>query len=196
MTPGQDQHVVIREWTAEDFADVRRIMWDTWLATYASFIPEADLKSYFDSAYSLDALGKMFRTPDIHGFIAEIDGVRVACQRTHYNRAEGRFYVQSLYVLPSCQGRGLGTLLMEAAEACARGYGVNAVWLGVMVHNSGALAWYRKMGFDFVEKMPFTIGRTTVDHLIGFMRIDSAKGTESQAGSEARPAPKSNRRKK
>ena len=178
MTEEQVRNIVIREWTTDDFVDVRRIMWATWLATYASFIPEADLKSYLDSHYSLEGLGKMFHTPDVHGFIAEIEGAPAACQRTQYNREEGRFYVQSLYVLPSCQGKGLGTLLMEAAETCARRYGVNAVWLGVMVHNSGALAWYRNMGFEFVEKMPFTIGGTTVDHLIGFRRIGMTKEGE------------------
>jgi hypothetical protein len=30
------------------------------------------------------------------------------------------------------------------------------------------IAWYRSLGFSFVEEAPFTMGKATVRHLIGF----------------------------
>jgi len=41
-----------------------------------------------------------------------------------------------------------------------------------MVKNTGALAWYRNKGFQFVREAPFSMGATTVEHLIGFKIID------------------------
>jgi ribosomal protein S18 acetylase RimI-like enzyme len=76
-----------------------------------------------------------------------------------------------VYVLPSYQGQGIGGKLMRAAEERALAAGMKELWLGVMVQNTAALEWYRRNGFSFVEEAPFTMGKTTVNHLIGFRAI-------------------------
>jgi len=167
----EDEPTIVRGWRIEDLPDVRRIMWDTWLATYASFIPLEDLRGYLDEHYSLQALTELFHAPDVNGFIAEVAGTAAGCERTSFNNADRRFYISSLYILPLYQGRGLGGQLLKEAEQCARTYGATAVWLGVMEQNAGALAWYRKLGFEFIEESPFTMGHTTVNHLIGYKNI-------------------------
>jgi ribosomal protein S18 acetylase RimI-like enzyme len=53
----------------------------------------------------------------------------------------------------------------------ARKYKVDRVWLGVMIDNRPAIEWYDKQGFVFVENRPFTIGKTTIDDLIGYKLI-------------------------
>jgi ribosomal protein S18 acetylase RimI-like enzyme len=40
-----------------------------------------------------------------------------------------------------------------------------------MIDNKPAVDWYRRQGFSFVENRPFTIGKTTIDDLIGFKLI-------------------------
>jgi hypothetical protein len=40
-----------------------------------------------------------------------------------------------------------------------------------MVQNTQALAWYRRVGFQFVEELPCTMGGTTVPHLVGYRAI-------------------------
>jgi ribosomal protein S18 acetylase RimI-like enzyme len=71
---------------------------------------------------------------------------------------------------------GIGGALMQAAEQKAVEAGIGEIWLGVMVQNTPALEWYRRNGFVFVEEAPFTMGRTTVNHLIGYRRIGAAEG--------------------
>jgi diamine N-acetyltransferase len=164
-------HVVIREWKVSDLPAVREITWQTWLATYARFIPEKDLREYFRTHYSLPALSGLFETHGVDGYIAELEGQCVGYAKTKFERVEHRFYVSSLYVLPDYQGMGIGTKLLRSAEECAHRYGVVEVWLGVMVHNVEALAWYKKIGFQFVEEAPFTMGNSTVSHVIGFRKI-------------------------
>lgn len=160
--------VVIRPWERGDLENVRRITWETWLATYAGFIPVTDLRSYFDEQYSLPALQELAGRENVSGFVAVVDGMVAGYLKTQAAHEEGRFYVSSVYVLPDCQGKRLGTQLMQEAEGLARRAGFDRIWLGVMVQNLGALEWYRKTGFQFVEEAPFTMGKTTVNHLIGY----------------------------
>ena len=47
----------------------------------------------------------------------------------------------------SKQGLGLGSRLLTCAEARALQLGTDRIWLGVMVKNARAVAWYRRMGY-------------------------------------------------
>jgi ribosomal protein S18 acetylase RimI-like enzyme len=163
--------IVIRSWQKSDLGPVRRITWESWISTYMSFIPESDLKSYFDIHYTEESLLSMFDDPSTHGFIAERDGQVAGYARLLLNRDENRLYVSSLYFLPGFEGQGMGGRLLEAAEGYATEKGLSELWVGVMVRNRRALDFYRKVGFQFVREEPFTMGNTTVSHLIGCKRI-------------------------
>ena len=158
--------------TLADIQAVQDITWRAWLATYSRFIPEADLRSYFDEHYNSQALTAFFSAPDNSGLIARAGGATAGYCKTHFDRQNGLFYIPSLYILPEHQGAGLGTLLLEAAEGFAKTCGVHEAWLGVMVENTDALAWYRNKGFQFVREEPFSMGATTVAHLIGFKKLE------------------------
>jgi ribosomal protein S18 acetylase RimI-like enzyme len=162
---------MIRAWQKEDVASILRITWQSWMATYSSFIPESDLRSYFDIHYTEASLFGMFDDPFAHGFIAEKDHQIAGYVRLFFNRDEDRLYVPSLYFLPGFQGQGMGRRLLGAAEGYAGEKGLDRLWIGVMVKNRQALAFYRKMGFQFVREEPFTMGETTVSHLIGYKKL-------------------------
>lgn len=165
--------VVIRAMTLDDLPSMRNITWLTWVATYAPFIPEEDLRIYFDAHYSLEELTRLFAKETVKGFMAFVDEAAAGFVKTEYSREEKRFYVSSLYVLPDHQGEGIGGKLYRVAEEHGLTFGADRVWLGVMEQNVRALAWYRRLGFDFSEKQPFTMGASTVDHLIGSRMIST-----------------------
>jgi diamine N-acetyltransferase len=167
-----ENEIRIRPWRREDLADIQRITWASWLATYASFIPEHDLRRYFEVHYTLEALDRLYSSEGVYGFVAEVERRLAGCEKTEFNAEEQRFYISSLHVLKEHQGKGIGGRLLAAAELCARGFEVDRVWLGVMVENVHALRWYKKLGFQFVEEAPFTMGATTVSHLIGWKAIE------------------------
>jgi GNAT superfamily N-acetyltransferase len=162
--------IVIRAWQKGDVASIRTITWQSWIATYSSFIPESDLRSYFDIHYTEGAFLSMFDDPFTHGFIAEAEDQIAGYVRLLFNRDEDRLYVPSLYFLLGFHGRGMGWRLLEAAEGYAGEKGLDRLWIGVMVKNRQALAFYRKMGFQFVREEPFTMGKTTVSHVIGYKK--------------------------
>ena len=171
--------VNVRVWKQEDLEKVRSILWDTWMATYSSFIPESDLRSYFDAHYSLQTLHEMLANGDIYGIVAEVAVNVAGCMRCTHARDERRFYVNSVYVLPGYQRLGVGTRLMDEAGRQALACGCDAIWLGVMKQNAAAHEWYKRIGFTFVEEAPFVMGATTVSHVIGFKPIAGGEVQDS-----------------
>ena len=113
----------------------------------------------------------MFNDPLTQVFVAEGDDHIVGYARLFFNREENRLYVPSLYLLPDFQGQNIGIRLIKKAEECAGKKGLDELWIGVMVENRKALLFYRKVGFQFVREEPFTMGKTTVSHLIGYKKL-------------------------
>jgi ribosomal protein S18 acetylase RimI-like enzyme len=163
--------IVIRHWQKGDLESIRRITWQTWISSYTSFIPESDLKAYFDIHYTEEVLLSMFDDPFAQGFVAETDDQIAGYTRLFFNQDEYRLYVPSLYFLPDFQRQGMGRRLLGAAEEYAAEKGLDELWIGVIVKNNPALVFYRKVGFQFVREEPFTMGKTTVSHLIGYKKL-------------------------
>ena len=167
--------ISIRPWRKSDLESIRRITWQSWISTYSTFIPESDLRSYFVTHYTEASLLGMFDDPFTQGFIGAVDDHVAGYARLFFDRDENHLYVSSLYLLPEFEGKGIGIRLLESAEGCAAEKGLDELWIGVMVKNRQALLFYRKVGFLFVREEPFTMGKTTVTHLIGYKK--SGRGT-------------------
>ena len=163
--------IVIRPWQKDDLESIRRITWESWISAYSGFIPESDLRSHFEIHYQEAALLSMFSNLLMQGFVAEMDGHIAGYARLFFNRDENRLYVPSMYFLPEFQRQGMGKHLLEAAEGYAAEKGLQELWIGVMVKNRQALLFYREVGFVFVREEPFTMGKTTVSHLIGYRTL-------------------------
>ncbi len=163
--------IVIRPWQKGDLEALRKITWQSWISAYSGFIPESDLRSYFDIHYTDTAFLDMFDNPFMQGFIARWDDQIAGYIRLFFNREENCLYVPSFYLLQEFQGQDIGSHLLRAAEAYAAEKHLNELWLGVMVKNRPALLFYRKAGFLFVREEPFTMGNTTVSHLIGYKNL-------------------------
>ncbi|MBA4422313.1 MAG: hypothetical protein C0390_04315 [Syntrophus sp. (in: bacteria)] len=163
--------ILIRPWQKGDFPAVRRILWESWIAAYSSFIPEGDLRAYLEATYQTASLSHLYDSAFIHGFIGEADGEAVGFARTQFHKNENRIYLASLYLLPAFQGKGIGGSLLQAAEEKAGEYGLTELWVGVMIQNELAGRWYERKDFRFIREEPFRMGRTTVPHKIGYKTI-------------------------
>ncbi|HSB07338.1 MAG TPA: GNAT family N-acetyltransferase [Thermodesulfobacteriota bacterium] len=163
--------ILIRPWQKGDLATISKISLQSWISTYSGFIPESDIRSYFETHYTEASLLRMFDDPFVQGFVAETGSHIVGYVRLVFNRDENRLYIPSLHVLSKFQSRGIGRQLLETAERCAAGKGLNELWIGAMVKNRRALALYREIGFLFVQEEPFTVTHTTVSHIIGFKKL-------------------------
>ena len=152
-------------------AAIQKILWETWLATYAEIIPKTDLEVYFGAHYSAMELSALLLKDEVVAYLAHVQDQAAGTMITRDDREAQRLYVSSLYVLPGFQGHGIGTRLLEMAETVAASAGRDHLWLGVMVQNVRSVHWYERIGFRFEEHLPFMMGQTTVEHLIGSRRI-------------------------
>lgn len=164
--------VTIRTWARQDIPVVRERALRIWRATYGTFIPDKDLVLFHRTFFSEDHLMQYMSSPDLCGFLAEVDGETVAFAKTYFAAHESTFYLSSLYVLPEFQGMGIGKTMLDVSEEIALAHSAEEVWLGVMKQNGKALQWYRQLGFEFVREAPFMMGETSVPHLIGFRTIN------------------------
>lgn len=69
-------------------------------------------------------------------------------------RVPGSYYISSLAVLPDYQNQGIGLALVAIARSLAREQGLAEMSLHVFEQNSGAVALYRRSGFEIVAREP------------------------------------------
>lgn len=74
----------------------------------------------------------------------------------------GEFHIGSIATLPECRGYGVGTKLIEHAEAYARKKKFRKCSLTVKMENEGARKLYERLGYevvDFIDMDPFHLYR-------------------------------------
>jgi ribosomal protein S18 acetylase RimI-like enzyme len=162
---------IYRRWKQVDLEIVRYLVWETWKETYSKFIPHDDLIAYFEEHYTFEQMKEMFKDRNVTGFIAETDEIIAGFEKLYFDEEKQRLYVHQLYTLPVYQGIGIGTQLLGLAAEHAAAHGFDAVWIGVMVPNEPSVAWYKKFGYEIVETLPFTMGKTVVEHYIGSISV-------------------------
>jgi len=164
--------ILYRRWDGDDAGGIRALLRETWIDAYGAFIPREDILSYLDAHYDIESIRGFIGDPNIAGFVAEADATICGCVKTFFHAGEKRLYVQQLYILPEFQSRGIGSQLMAFAAERAKTLDLDRVWLGVMIRNTSAVLWYEKMGYRIVENAPFTMGKTEVDHYIGYVPVE------------------------
>lgn len=81
--------------------------------------------------------------------------------------APGAVELKRLFVLPDCQGRGLGRRLVEARLTAARGMGMRHAYVDTLKNNAPMLALYDSLGFEPCEKFD---GNDEYEALAPFVR--------------------------
>ncbi|WP_135852629.1 GNAT family N-acetyltransferase [Halorussus salinus] len=73
--------------------------------------------------------------------------VTVIVESSNYEQDVVRGVVQNIYVVPARRGEGIGSALLDAAEARLAEAGADAVSLEVMAANADARRFYRRHGY-------------------------------------------------
>ncbi|HVN47214.1 MAG TPA: GNAT family N-acetyltransferase [Bacteroidota bacterium] len=164
---------ICRRWKQSDLEIVRYLLWETWKETYSKFIPPEDMEAYFAEHYTSDQMKELFKDRNVTGFVAETDEIIAGFEKLYFDEEKKRLYVHQLYTLPVYQGMGIGTQLLGLAAEHATAHGFDEVWLGVMVPNQQSVVWYKKFGYAIAETLPFTMGKTVVEHYIGSISVNN-----------------------
>jgi ribosomal protein S18 acetylase RimI-like enzyme len=146
----------------------------------AAVVDAAELNDLVNSAYrgdssrqgwttEADLLDGSRVTPDL---MAEIlaksdttilkyveDGKILAC--VELRNTSGKLYLGMLTVSPTLQGKGIGKVMLQAAEAEAKHHGCPSIFMTVISVRKELIDWYKRHGYSETgERKPFNMPDT------------------------------------
>lgn len=83
--------------------------------------------------------------------------------------------ISDLIIAEAYRGRGLGTAIIQYLVRAARGMHSSAVEIGASVSNPGALALYRRLGFQDDHEVVLNLGEG--NETVLYLRLDLITGT-------------------
>lgn len=159
--------IFFRLWNETDAEGVRQVLKESWKEAYSPFIPQLDLDFYLEKTYNINSLIELSKNSNYICYVSEYEDVICGWLKLSLDKLENRFYLSSIYVLPDFQKNKIGEKFFQITCEEATKNNFKEIYIGVMTKNANALNWYKKLGFVFFEEEPFTMGNSSVTHLIG-----------------------------
>jgi GNAT superfamily N-acetyltransferase len=149
---------IFRRAAPDDLPIVRALACAIWPVCYGPILPPRQIPYMLDRMYSLEQLRDDLAAGITYTFLIEND-LPIAFgahgpDPGHPHMAR----LHKLYLLPSRQHRGLGSLLLQHILHLAAGERFTALTLRVNKHNVPAIAAYRRNGFSITGGLVTDIG--------------------------------------
>lgn len=111
-------------------------------------------------SYSREELARFISHPNSGSWVAEHDGETVGFLIAH-REPQKLGHIVTIDVVLRWRRRGVGALLMDAAEEWARGQGLRMIYLETEEDNAVAQLFYQARGYRKVEKLERYYGNGT-----------------------------------
>lgn len=168
--------------TTGQAAALSDVMERTFRATFGEFTAEEPMAEHCRSSYGEAIQRAEIGDPDITtllctdgqsiaGFTQVRSGKHPTCVT-----ASRPVEIHRIYVDAPWHGKGVATLLMQAACDDAAKRGADRVWLGVWENNARALRFYAKHGFVEVGEHVFHVGSEAQRDILMSRAIDQSAG--------------------
>lgn len=156
----------VRQAGAGDAAALSLVGAATFLETYASLLPVADILSHTARQHAREVYARWLADPACGCWIAEHAagsapvGYLIATppDLPLADVTDEDWEIRRIYLLHRFQGAGLGRQLMHEVQAAARAAGKRRLLLGVYSRNEAALAFYVRQGFTQAGTRTFRVG--------------------------------------
>ncbi len=145
-----DEPTVIRKAVPTDALNISSLAACVWVDTYAADGVFDKLSKYVHEELSEDKIHGVIRDKTVY---VCCEGDRLLGYVVIGPEQGGRIEIETLYVLPRFQGKGIGKMLLgHVLESQSRTY-----WLSVWELNRKALGFYEKHGFKETGEMDFDL---------------------------------------
>jgi ribosomal protein S18 acetylase RimI-like enzyme len=142
--------IQIRAMTERDLDAVSRLLGASWRRTYAPIMGAETTARVSDARHAPERLAGELADPDKVSFVAERPDRSLAGYALASMDKQGDVRLDRLHLDPSEFGTGLAVDLLHAVLAFHAG--IPSIAVEVIEGNERALAFYRKHGFEIVER--------------------------------------------
>ncbi|CEG26172.1 GNAT family N-acetyltransferase [Bacillus sp. B-jedd] len=136
----------IRNMRIEDTKQVQQVAKTSWNATYEGIIPAEIQKSFLNSAYSDEMMKRRMEYSLM--LVAEVAGEIVGFANYSKVKEGGKVELAAIYLYPECQGKGIGTALLN--EGIAKLEGIKELYINVERDNLIGRTFYEAKGFTVI----------------------------------------------
>lgn len=141
----------IRTASEKDVEPIRKLLSETWHATYDAIHGQAKVNSIIAAWHSPEAVRANINKKDGEFLVADdgrhLGGLGFAAMSPTMSKTA---ILHQLYVHPSCQNEGIGRDIFAELETCFPD--AEILRLEVDAANSRAMAFYERLGFNEVDR--------------------------------------------
>ena len=149
--------IALRVAEIKDIPSIISVALPTWKATYPDMVPPEQIEYILETFYSPTAIRELFEQ-GWKTVLAEKNGQVVGFACYFRKEGEGNIYrLERLYVLPTSQGDGAGSKLLDAVLQKSLAEGASIIELNVNRKNP-AVDFYRRKGFEIVAEVMKSFG--------------------------------------
>lgn len=162
---------VIRQGLRADAGNLAALAIQVWLHTYATEGVTPAISRYVLSEFTPERFEALLANASAAVLVGEANtnligyavlNFRAFCPESGNSKAE----LATLYVQEHFVGKGVGSALLESAEALAIQRTSNPLWLTVNAKNSHAIAFYLRRGYTSLGVTYFKLGNESHKNLV------------------------------
>ncbi|MDJ1485109.1 GNAT family N-acetyltransferase [Cytophagaceae bacterium YF14B1] len=156
--------VTIRQATPADAAMLATLGKQTFESAFASQNTPENMEAYVSEAFTTEAFTEDIQDVNSLYYVAYINDSPVGYAKLRQNNNPEELTdplpieLQRIYVDHNQIGTGVGKHLMEYCLKIASQQGFQTIWLGVWEHNTKAISFYQKWGFEVFGSHIFLLG--------------------------------------
>lgn len=148
--------VTVRFAADSDVDKINSIAYNTWFDCYGDILSDDQINYMLEELYCESVLKDLISNNYQKFLILDQDNAAKAFA-SFGSIENGNFKLFKIYVLPECQGKGFGNILMQEVIKQAASGGGQVLELNVN-RNNKALYYYRKIGFEIIKEVDIAIG--------------------------------------
>jgi ribosomal protein S18 acetylase RimI-like enzyme len=159
-----NQIVTIEKIDIKDIQHLRDIGIQTFYETFVETNTKEDMQAYLDDNFSIEKLTAELSIKDSHFYFAKQNNQVMAYLKINFKKAqtesfsESSMEIERIYVCKQFIRQKIGQILCDKAIQLANKEKVKIIWLGVWEHNTRAIKFYEKNGFQAFDKHVFMLG--------------------------------------
>lgn len=163
-TTKDSMNFIFRLATISDTEAICVLAEKTFRDTYTEFNTPENMEIHVAKNFSTEAILADLQNNQNQYFIIELETKIVAFAKLvkdHSTKGLANkkvVEIERFYVDKNLHGQQLGRKLMDFCMNWAKENNFETIWLGVWENNQNAMQFYKKMGFEFLDKHVFVLG--------------------------------------